>query len=76
MGLWPANDPGVQLRTHLTDIRSVDDGWCVRQLQRLVSRRSSDGSRHHESSVAAQPPCTQDFANESDVEREIELARA
>jgi hypothetical protein len=32
------NDPGVQLRTHLSDIRSVDDGRCVRLLQRRVRR--------------------------------------
>jgi hypothetical protein len=29
----PPNDPGVQLQTHRTDIRSVDDARCVRLLQ-------------------------------------------
>jgi hypothetical protein len=29
----PPNDPGVQLQTHRTDIRSVDDARCVRMLQ-------------------------------------------
>jgi hypothetical protein len=37
---WLANDPGVQLRTHLTSVRSVDDGWCVRRLQRRVRTRA------------------------------------
>jgi hypothetical protein len=37
------NDPGVQLRTHQDEFRSVDDGRCVRQLQRRVSQRSCAG---------------------------------
>jgi hypothetical protein len=34
------NDPGVQLRTHLSDVRSGDDGRCVRLLQRRVRRQA------------------------------------
>jgi hypothetical protein len=33
------NDPGVQLRTHLTEVSMHNNAWCVRQLQRRVTRR-------------------------------------